>query len=162
MDANKKAALTGAIVTAVLTAVMFLLPFLIPLESIKMAVFELTGVWMFGNPFSQLRLFGGVPGGIVAGYLARDDLGSSEWESAMRVGVYATMVGLVFIWTAYVLYNLFSATVMDGMFPPPIFVILAVPTIFSIPLIPTYVFEGLLFGIFGRIARKARGTAQSD
>jgi hypothetical protein len=146
MDPNRKGVVIGGVVTAISTGLIFLLPVLVPVREFKLAVYQLTGEWMFGNPLAQFRLLGGIPGGFVGGYFARDHFGSVKRGNSMTVGVYATGTGLLAVLLFVVLFNVYSATVTRGIVPPPIYLIVVVPLIATVPLFPAYLVEGLVFG----------------
>lgn len=158
MEHQWKMALIGGVVTAITTAAIFVISFRFPLYEFKMFVFESTGQWFFGNPLTQLRLYGGIPGAFVAGYFARDDFGQVDKWVSLKIGLYAAFLGIVFLVVAIMLYNVFMSTVVDGMFPPPFYLILVTPLILAFPLLPAYLVEGLLFGYVGGIIQESKVT----
>jgi hypothetical protein len=149
MDTNRKAILASAAVTAFSTGALFSLPVVIPLTEVKLFLYETTGMVSFGNPFTQLRLLGGIPGGFIGGYFARDHFGDATWAASMKVGTYGVLLALLFIWVVFVLYNLARATIVYGVFPPPIYDIVVLPILLALPLVPTYLIEGIVFGVVG-------------
>lgn len=161
MNRNTLAVIGGGVLTAIATSVLFVVPVLAPLETIKLFVFERTGEWWFGNPFTQLRLFGGIPGSLVAGYLARDYWGNNEWGTAMKYGLYAAFFGLALVYGIVVAYNVAHSMLVSGIFPPPIYAITVVPLIYSFPLFPAYLVEGVLGGFVGNSISRVRHGARA-
>lgn len=146
---NRNVILVSAVATALSTTVLFFLPDLIPLEAFKRFAYDTTGVWYFENPFTQLRFFGGVPGGFIGGYLARDYFENANRGVSLKIGLYGVLFGLLLLWVAYVLYNLGNLIFVHGLFPPPIYLTIVNPLILAIPLIPVYLLEGAVFGRIG-------------
>lgn len=146
---NRIAVLISGIVTALSTTGLFFLPGLVPYEAFQLFVYDTIGVWYFDNPFTQFRLLGGIPGGFVGGYLAKDYFENASRDAPLRVGIYGVLLGLLLLWVAYVLYNLANLIFVHGLFPPPIYLTVVNPLILGIPLFPLYLIEG---AIFGRIA----------
>lgn len=149
MNTNRKAILVSAAVTAFTTGVLFSLPVMIPLPEFKLFLYETTGIVSFGNPFMQLRLLGGIPGGFIGGYFARDHFGNATRAISMKVGVYGVMLALLFVWGVFVLYNVANTIFIYGIFPPPIYDIVVLPVLLALPLVPTYLIEGIVFGVVG-------------
>ena len=149
MDQNKRAIVIGGIVTAVLTATLFFLPSILPLTRIKMVVFNYTNHWWFGNPFIQLRFFGGVAGGLIAGYLSRPVSIADRVGTSMKTGTYANVLGISILYFLYIAYNFANSIFVAGVFPPPFYLILVIPLLLSLPLIPLYLLEGILLGVTG-------------
>lgn len=143
-----RAVVVGGFVTAIATCVLFVSTLFVPSEWLKMLVFERLDVWWSGDPFEQLRYLGGIPGGLVAGYIARDHWGKDEWGAAMSHGVYAALLGLGFLYVAFVTYNVARSVLVAEMIPP-LYVITVVPLIYAIPLAPAYVIEGLVAALVG-------------
>jgi hypothetical protein len=156
MDPNRKGILVGGVITATATSLLFLLPTFVSIEEFKLLVYRSTGEWMFGDPFAQLRLLGGIPGGLVAGYLARDHFGNVKRGNSMKISIYATLSGLLLLLVAFALFNIYSAIVIRGIFPPPIYLIVVVPLIVTAPLFPAYLIEGLVFGYAASIVQETR------
>lgn len=142
MDANVRAVVAGGILTTLTTMSLFLF-------------FDLTQSPLTGDPLSQLRLFGAIPGALVAGYLAKLDVTAVDTENglSMRVGLYAALVGLVIALVATVLYNWGSAMFVYQMFPPPLLLSTFGTLIVFLPLILLYPFEGLVFGWVGGVLK---------
>lgn len=143
------AVIAGGFMTAISTCVLFISTVLIPSDWLKIFIFEQVGFWWSGNPLVQLRFLGGIPGGFVAGYLARDHWGKDEWGAAMKYGVYAVLFGLALLFAAFVLYNIIRSLLTAGMILPPLYIITVVPLIYAIPLAPAYVVEALVAAIIG-------------
>lgn len=146
---HNRAVIAGGVVTAVSTCVLFVTTVLVPSEWLKLLVFERLGVWWSGNPFAQLRYLGGIPGGLVAGYIARDHWGKDEWGTAMSHGAYAALLGLGLLYTTFVVYNVVRSVLVVEVFPPPLYIITVVPLIYAIPLAPAYVIEALVAALIG-------------
>lgn len=144
-----QAVVAGGFVTAISTCVLFVSTVLIPSDWLKILIFEQMGLWWSGNPFAQLRFLGGIPGGFVAGYIARDHWGKDEWGAAMKYGVYAVLFGLGLLYVAFIVYNVVRSVLTVGVFPPPLYIIIVVPLIYAIPLTPAYVVEALAAAIVG-------------
>ncbi|MFC4986685.1 hypothetical protein [Saliphagus infecundisoli] len=135
--------------TAISTGVLIISTVLLPSDEIKTLILEHFGWWWSGDPFVQLRFLGGLPGGFVAGYLARDHWGRDEWGAAMKYGVYAVLFGLALLFAAFVLYNIVRSLLTAGMILPPLYLITVVPLVYAIPLAPAYVVEALVAAIIG-------------
>lgn len=155
-------AVVGGVVTVVSTCVLFVVSAFVPSDEIKLFVFAQTNTWWFGDPATQLRYLGGIPGGFVAGYLARDYWGRDEWGAAMKTGVYAALLGLGSIYVGFVTYNLLKSVMVAGMFPPPFYVIAVVPLLFGIPLIFVYTIEALLAAIIGNACSRIVRDSESE
>lgn len=152
---NRIAVTVGGMATAVATFALFLLPTVIPLEQVKMAVFETTNEWIFGNPFGNLWLLGPTVGGLVAGYLAVDRNYRHTWMASTKNGVVATIVGVGFVYASYagfVAVRYASAILVDpaiGFTVAHVLDVLLVPMVVVLPLLPAALFEGLFSGILG-------------
>lgn len=149
VNSNRRAVLAGGVVTTLTTVFLFILPVLLPMQNINERLFEQTGMWWTRNPLLQLRLFGGLIGGFVAGYLARDEFGHNNWSFSVQSGLYAGLMGAVLSYLLYVGINFFTAMVFTGIFPPPVYIILVVPAIYALPLFPAYMLEGMIAGVIG-------------
>jgi hypothetical protein len=160
---DNRPAVVGGVVVVISTCALFVLSVFVPSGEIKLFVFKQTNTWLFGDPATPLRYLGGIPGGFVAGYLARDYWGRDEWGAAMKAGVYAALFGLGAIYVGLVTYNLVRSVMVAGMFPPPLYIIAVVPLIFGIPLIFVYTVEALLAAAIGnacsRIVRDSESVA---
>jgi len=161
-DRKRLSVVAGGCVTAVSTGVLLALPFLVPLEVVKHFVFAQTNEWWTGNPFTQLRLFGGIPGGIVAGYIARNHWGENERGIAMTYGLYAVLFGLAVVYAAFVAYSVGRSILVSGTFPPPVYVITVVPIVYALPLVPVYVVGGVLAAVVGNSLSRARRGSNMD
>jgi len=67
---DNRPAVIGGVVVVMSTCALFVFSVFIPSGEIKLFVFKQTNTWWFGDPATQLRYLGGIPGGFVAGYLA--------------------------------------------------------------------------------------------
>lgn len=150
-DPNRRAVLVGAAVTAVTTAVLFVLPDLLPMEAMRRAWWERTGDWVFGNPFRNLRFLGGLPGGLVAGYLTRNEINerSPAWGVCFRNGLLAGFGGVAALYLAYVGYQLVRTSVLMGVFPPPVYLIAVVPLVLLLPFAFTFVVQAIATALVG-------------
>lgn len=157
---NQRAVFLGGAATMVATVLLFVGPLLLPMGDINAVLFQYTGRWMTHNPLLQLRIFGGLVGGFIAGYLARDELGYNNWGFSAQSGLYAGLLGAMLSYLIYVGVNFIGAVFFAGMFPPPFYILLVVPGIYALPLFPAYALEGVLAGVTGnavnRIMRKDR------
>ena len=158
---QKRSIIVGGLVTAISTCLLFIFSVVVSSDEIKLLVFEQTNVWWSGNPFAQLRYVGGIPGGLVAGYISRDYWGNDEWGTAMKDGMYAALVGLGLIYVAFVVYNVIRSTLASGVFPPPLYLIIVVPLIYGIPLVPAYVIEALFAAIIGNGWSRTRRNSET-
>lgn len=130
----------GTAVTGVATVLLFVLPDLVPVDAIGQWYFEQTGSIVRGNPFTPLRLGGGLVGGAVAGWLT-SDLGSGA-----VTGVKAAVYGLVVAYLLAVGYFALYGFVVTGVFPPPALTILSIPLIYGVPLFGTHLIGGAAAG----------------
>lgn len=137
---DRRAVYVGTAVTGVATVVLFVLPDLLPVDAVSSWYFELTGSVVRGNPFTPLRLCGGLAGGAVAGWLT-SDLGSGA-----VTGVKAALYGLVVAYALAVSYFALSAIVVAGVLPP-VLAILSIPLIYGVPLFGTHLFGGAVAGL---------------
>ncbi|WP_276253070.1 hypothetical protein [Halomontanus rarus] len=146
---NNRSIIIGGLVTAISTGLLFVFPIFIPFDELKTFVFEQTNVWWSGNPSAQLPYLGGIPGGLITGYLAKDYWGNDEWGTAMKYGVYAALSGLGLIYVVFVVYNVVQSMLVSGMFSPPLYLISVIPLIYGIPLIFIFVIEAFFAAIIG-------------
>lgn len=133
----------GAVTTLVATAVFFVIPALIAVSELRQVAFELSGDVITGNPLLNLRLFGGLAGGFVAGYTT-----GSRWVLNARNGVLAVVYGLLTLYVLFAAYNVVNAA-LAGVFPPPIFVIAVVPAVYLLPLLAVFLVSGFVGGVSG-------------
>lgn len=139
-DADRRAVRVGTAVTAVATLLLFVLPDLLPVDAVSRWYFERTGTVVGGNPFTPLRLCGGLLGGAACGRLT-SDLGSGA-----VTGAKAALYGLVVAYLAVVgFYTVYGVAVV-GAFPPPVLTILSVPLIYALPLFGTHLIGGAAAG----------------
>lgn len=148
MDDNRVVILLGGAVTAVSAVGLFFLP-----KIINLLVLRLTGEGIEWSLFYKLHLLGGIPGALVSGYLATDSFGYRRRDTSMKSGLYAALLGLVFVMIGHVLFNLYSTTVAGGGYPPPILVIVVTSLLVAMPMSVAYLVEGVLFGAFGGTIR---------
>ena len=134
---NRIALVAGALVTGVGYVVLSLSPLLAP--AVKSFVFDVTGNWLFGNPLEQAKLLGGLPGGFVAGYLARDTLDANNPNTAVKYAFYAVASGLgaAYVGTVLLTVVLYGSPHVIGVIP--MFFIVA----------PFYLFGGAMAGLLG-------------
>jgi len=146
----------GAIVTTILTAALVIFPEVMPMDPIREIVFDLTGDWWWGNPFRQLRIVGGIAGGIIAGYLARDRFDRERWSVSLVSGIYAGGLGVVLAYVIYLVAVLGYATLRAGGIPSVGMLVLfiVVPLVFAVPLLWIYLMGGALGGVLGNGLRK--------
>jgi len=147
-DRNRRATYAGGTVTAVAMAVLFVGPQLVPVGEINRSVYELTGWVWTGNPVLQLRVFGGVPGGIVAGYLAKDRLDNDDWATSFRCGAFAGGLGLALLYVVYVLARVGYAVIVSWSVPA-FYLVFVFPLIVGLPLLPAGLFFGGFAGLLG-------------
>jgi hypothetical protein len=156
---NKVPVAAGTVVTAVLTVLLVVLPEVVPTYPIKSAVYDLTGDWWWGNPFRQLRVLGGIGGGVVAGFLASDRFDRHTWSVSVVSGIYAGGLGVVLTYVLY-LAGVLGYAVLDAGGVPPLGTVvsfLVVPLAFALPLLWIYLMGGALGGVIGNALRKLVG-----
>ncbi|MCU4742586.1 hypothetical protein OB955_21680 [Halobacteria archaeon AArc-m2/3/4] len=142
LERDRSAVYAGTLVTAVATVALFVAPDLVAVDDLKQTIYETTGVWLAAeNPFTVVRLFGGVPGAIVAGWL------TSELGSGTVTGTKAAMYGLGLAYLLAVGFSILYWPLVGGIFPPPLFSVIVVPAINAIPMFGTYLVGGLLAGV---------------
>ena len=154
-ERDRRAVYLGTAVTAIATLVLFVVPDLIPVEAIRRWTYQQTGRWPLGtrgNPFSWLRLCGGLFGGAVAGWL------TSEYGSPTYSGLKAAVFGLGLAYLIVVGFYVFYWPVLRGVFPPPMFEIMVVPIIHSILLFPAHIAGGPLAGAIASEVRTIAGV----
>lgn len=139
-EQDRRAVYVGTTVTGVATLVLFVLPDLLPVDAFVQWYFEQTGEVLRGNPFTPLRLFGGLVGGTVAGWLT-SDLGSGA-----VTGMKAALYGLGVAYFLAIVYFVVYAIVVAGVFPPPIMAILSLPLIYALPMFGTHLVGGAVTG----------------
>ena len=140
-----RAVALGIVSTTILTAIFLLLPDLVPaavLERLKLAYFDLTGEWIFGNPLSSLQFIGGPIGGFLTAYLTAGSLSHSVTN-----GVKAVVVAIVLLYCLTVGYLLVLSVVAWETFP--VIQILAIPMIIGFPVAVISVFGGFVGAIAG-------------
>ena len=96
------------------------------------------------QPFLNFRLFGGIIGGGVAGYLT-----ASRWTLNAVNGVLAAVYGLVAVYLLLISYNIIHSVVVMGTFPPPLFTIVFLPLVYFLPLAAVHLVGGLIGGVIG-------------
>ena len=141
---NRKPVYAGAVVTVVTTGVFLALPYILPVDEIRTLIWQWTGEYPMGNPFTVLVMFGGATGGVIAGYLT-----GRKWDANMTNGIYAAVIGLVALYVLYVLVNIVYWTGLLGQYPPPIYNILIFPLIYFLPLSATHFLGGMAGGVAG-------------
>lgn len=92
----------------------------------------------------NLRLFGGIFGGGIAGYLT-----ASRWTLNAVNGVLAAVYGLVGVYLLLVSYNIIRSVVVTGTIPPPLFTIVFLPLVYFLPLAAVHLVGGLIGGVIG-------------
>jgi hypothetical protein len=154
-DGDRLAVGVGVVATMVFAVFFLFLPFLVPLETLKQAYFEATGNWVFGNPFNDLRLFGGLVAGFVTGYLTK-----GRWYRSVTNGVKAVGYGVVALYCLVVLYYLYKAVTVWGTIP--LFQMIINPLILGLPIGIAYVFGGFFGSLVGHGVRDLlKGPEQS-
>lgn len=98
------------------------------------------------QPFLNLRLFGGIIGGVVAGYLT-----ANRWTLNAVNGVLAAIYGLVGVYLLLVSYNTIHSVIMTETIPPPLFTIVFLPLVYFLPFTAVYLVGGLIGGVIGGI-----------
>lgn len=152
---DRKAILLGTAVTAVATLTVFLLPDVLPVEAFKQWFEATTGRWIMAkNPFTPLRLIGGLIGGGVAGWL------TSEYGSAAIIGAKAALYGLIAAYLLTVGFFLAQWS-LQGAFPPPVIFAFTFPALNGLPLLVTHLVGGPLAGIIGNAVSSIRLTSSS-
>ncbi|WP_207592895.1 hypothetical protein [Halomontanus rarus] len=156
LERDRRAVYTGTIVTAVATVGLFVAPDLVAVDELKRTIYETTGVWLAAeNPFTVVRLFGGVTGAAVAGWLT-SDLGSGT-----ITGTKAAVYGLGLAYLLTIAFSILYWPLVAGVFPPPLFSAVVVPAINAIPMFGTYLVGGLLAGIVADRASSARYRSET-
>lgn len=138
----RRALYLGTAVTTVFTGIFGILPLVVPLEGIKTTIFELTGTWIRGNPFTTTRLLGGVVGGVVTGALL-----DVSWDKALPTVVRAVLYGLGFAYVLVVFYQVIYSVLYQSSVP--IYSILFVPLMLVLPLTAVYCLGGIVGGVVG-------------
>jgi len=139
---NRRWVVFGAASMMVLTGLLTLLPYVLPMEQLKLAYFDLTGDWMFGNPFLQLRFVGGPIVGFVTAYVS-----NGRWYDRLKVVTKAVVFGLVALYGLAIGYFLLRSVLVWDAYP--VYQIVVFPLIVGLPLAIVSVFGGLLSGVFG-------------
>lgn len=154
---DRRAVYLGAACTAIATMCLFVLPDLIPIDAFRRWYHGLTGTWVSGNPFSALRLLGGLVGGAVAGSLT-SNLGSGG-VTGTKSALYGLAVAYVFVVAFYLAYW----PIVHGVFPPVI-TALSIPLVFAIPMFMSHLLGGFAAGTIAHHVRqrlRKRPTAKS-
>jgi len=141
----------GAIVTAVATVAALLLTGFVPFETVQRTLYESTGIWFSGGGlWVFVRFLGGPIGGFVTGYLTGD-----RWQSSTTNGLKAVLVGLVVVYVAYSVV-LFGYSVIQGSFPPIVYLLFVVPLLSGLPFIAAYLITGFAGSLVGMWVRQYR------
>lgn len=117
------------------TTLLFLAPELIRREPI--------------DAVTQLRPYGGVAGGLVAGYLT-----DGRHVQSLTNGIKAALYGLVGLYLLYVAYNIAHAIVVAGYLVPPLYVIVVLPLLIAFSLFGLYLLGGAVGGVVGNWVRR--------
>jgi hypothetical protein len=152
MDQNRFATYVGGVITALTIALLFALPLILPVEEIRRSVYQVSGRILSDNPFIQLRIFAGVPGGIITGYLAKDRLGNDDWMTSFKYGAFSVGFGLILVYTLYIVVRIgYALFILWSV--PAFYIIFVFPLILALPIAPAILFFGAFAGLFGNLLR---------
>lgn len=141
----------GAVVTAVATVAALLLTGAVPFEVVQRTVHESTGIWLSGSGiWFFLRFLGGPVGGFATGYLTGD-----RWQTSTTNGVKAVLVGLVIVYVAYSVL-LVGYSLVQGSFPPIVYLLFVVPVLIGFPFVAAYLTTGFAGSLVGMWVRQSR------
>jgi hypothetical protein len=126
--------------SVVVTAVIFVGMRILPFESIRTAIFNQTGIWLWDNPLQNLFILVGLLGGIIAGYLSEP-----RWQAGGVDGFWTGLLTAITIYLTLVIYNVVSVALDGG--PIAFYVIAVVPMLYVLPVLLTFPLEGGLTGM---------------
>ena len=152
MEGNRVATYTGGVITAVMMAILFVLPLLLPVEEVRDFVYQVSGHIFSENPFIQFRVFAGVPGGTVAGYVAKDRLDNDDWMTSFKYGAFSAGFGLILLYVLYIVVRIgYASLVLWSV--PPFYLIFVFPLLLGLPLALPVLFFGAFAGLIGNFLK---------
>jgi uncharacterized membrane protein YeaQ/YmgE (transglycosylase-associated protein family) len=145
---NRTALVVGILLSAVMNVVFFVVPALVPLEALKRFLWQNFQYSPRGNPFTDLRVLGGLPGGFVAGYLVTDEFGRDRWPAAMFYGIAAAVGGTVLVYVLWVLVLLGRWMILRSTAPPLVSSV-TLPLLVVFPFVLVSLLVGGIAGLLG-------------
>ena len=140
-----RATVAGAVATLAGSLLLMNAPGMIDFEFVQSRFFELTGIWMWDDPFPALQWLGGCVGGFVAGYLSPRDV----YDAFMNT-LQGLVLGLVGFYFVNVGLNA-NAVFRFAAFDPFLVLGIAIQLLFFmlVPFTFLYLLQGAVAGSIG-------------